>query len=209
MEGEWSRRFGRQSGECVFFYPPRTFGVDEVEGRGLHLPRISGRLGSYRDHRRVRGMGIWGRLPPPGVCPRNITERLRGPRPSPRYPRPLPALLRSQGRAHSRAPAEMLKKCPPSMHWPQFPAGRGACFCYLPPPTASGVSPSRPGVCVGTGVGGVPGPTGWWWAELRRRRTESQHSPWAGRGRGSAGAALTQAPGRLGQQPLAASGANN
>lgn len=59
-------------------------------------------------------------------------------------------------------------------------AGRVLAMSRRPPPRAP------------PGEDGVPGLL--WWArdELRRRRTDSQHSPWAGRGRGQgpAGAAL-------------------
>lgn len=85
MEGGWSRRFGRQSGECVFFYPPRTFGVDEVEGRGLHCHGYRGAWGPTRTAGEKEGWGSGGVF-----RPRGLPEKHHRAPPGSSAPPPLP-----------------------------------------------------------------------------------------------------------------------
>lgn len=186
---------------------------------GLSLTRISGRPGSYKDRGRVGGTVRWGVFLPgrlPGKHRKASSGSSAGSHPRGRltsspYPDPLPLLCSRGGRggrAHSGARVEMPEIRSSELAPASVSPGPGRVFATSRRPPPGGL-PVPPGGTHAGGEGvGVPGPSGWAPAKLRRREMESQHSPWAwgpAAGLGSLRAPFsTDPPGRPGQRPLAA-----
>lgn len=128
-----------------------------------------------------RGVFLPGRLP--GKHRRASSGSSARPHPRDRltgrpYPDPSRSCAPRGGRTAGRG-----KKCrrpaPASSHRPQFPRVRGRVFATSRRPPPGGLPVPPGGTLAGVGGVGVPGPSGWAPAKLRRREMESQHSPWA------------------------------
>lgn len=94
------------------------------------------------------------------------------------YPRPLPLLCFRGGegaqRGAGRNDRDPLLGARTGLSFPEVRAS----LCDLPPPPPGGLPVPPGGTHAGVEGVGVPGPSGWAPARLRRRQMESQHSPW-------------------------------